>query len=329
MIQTAHDPWRDIAPSDHPDLDNVRRFDASHPLDFRRGRDFQGRYLLILGGAKALTSKPETPSLDGITVALHSGQAEFRLVLTLHDQNDLEIFRSLCHDLVSSTRLLHRDDELRGLDLVLERIRRWQDLLRRSRDGVLTLQERIGLFGELRFLSDHLLPRMPPLTAAGSWRGPYGDEQDFVLSGTIFEIKTQLASADARLQISSEHQLDLISGPIVIVHQTLSLSSEPTALTLNALVDHIKESLAGSPEGADTFRRGLIECGYSHRPEYDEESWVVVTRRCYEVREEFPRLVPGALPPGVERVRYTVTLNACAPFEVDAKALIERVINGE
>ena len=42
------DDWIDIAPADSPYADNVRRADASHPLDFFRGRDFAGHYIFSL-----------------------------------------------------------------------------------------------------------------------------------------------------------------------------------------------------------------------------------------------------------------------------------------
>jgi hypothetical protein len=44
-----------------------------------------------------------------------------------------------------------------------------------------------------------------------AWRGPFGDEQDFVHGEWIIEIKTQLNTADERMQISSEAQLDTSS----------------------------------------------------------------------------------------------------------------------
>jgi hypothetical protein len=44
-----------------------------------------------------------------------------------------------------------------------------------------------------------------------AWRGPFGDEQDFVHGEWIIEIKTQLNTADQRMQISSEAQLDTSS----------------------------------------------------------------------------------------------------------------------
>jgi hypothetical protein len=327
----VRDPWSEIAPSEHPSIDNVRRVDATHPLDFKRGRDFQGRYLLILEGTGLLTPSPDVPSLDGVAVDLQQNDTGFRLILTLLSHPDYELFRALCSDLMGATRSLRRTEAVSGLLAILARIKRWQDLLRRSRHDVLTYQQVIGLAGELFFLRDMLLGRMNRMTAVAMWRGPYDDEQDFVVSGTIFELKTQLTTADAKLQISSENQLDTTSGAIIVVHQTLAIDdrSADQSRTLNGLVAEIITVLEGDPDALDLFRAGLLAANYSQRREYDETAWAFKNRRFFEVRDDFPRITPALLPSGVERVRYLVTVDSCAPFEVDVADTMNRVFHVE
>jgi hypothetical protein len=327
----VRDPWSEIAPSEHPSIDNVRRVDATHPLDFRRGRDFQGRYLLILEGTGLLTPSSDVPSLDGVAVDLQQDDRRFRLILTLLSHPDYELFRALCSDLMAATRSLQRTEAVSGLLAVLARIKRWQDLLRRSRHNVLTYQQIIGLTGELFFLRDMLLGRMNRKTALAMWRGPYADEQDFVVSGTIFELKTQLTTADAKLQISSENQLDTTSGAIIVVHQTLAIDdhSADQSRTLNGLVAEIITVLEGDPDALDLFRAGLLVANYSPRREYDETAWAFNKRRFFEVRDNFPRITPALLSSGVERVRYLVTIDSCIPFEVDVDDTLNRVVHVE
>jgi len=62
------------------------------------------------------------------------------------------------------------------------------------RDQILTRQQIIGLIGELLFLRDII---MQAIGNRGDfcWRGPFGDEQDFVYGEWIFEVKTQLSTA--------------------------------------------------------------------------------------------------------------------------------------
>lgn len=312
------DPW-DIPRAQSQGNRTERLADPDHPLDFYRGRDFEGRYLFWLDCEAAGAPPVDLPRIGGVEIDLRQSTPErWFLGLALRDSNQLEIFRALCANLMTATASLARGDGERGVGIVLNRLKRWQDLLRRRDDDLLSRSEILGLVGELLFLRDRLIGSTGDVDAVLAWRGPYGDEQDFVVGGRIVEIKTQLATADRRFQISTEDQLDTTSGEIALCHQTLGLASSgtPEARSLNALVDELLERLLmGAGAAADIFRAGLIESGYRIRPEYDVEWWVPGDFRVYEVADEFPRLVASSLPSGVSRVRYEISAVACSPFE--------------
>jgi hypothetical protein len=180
--------------------------------------------------------------------------------------------------------------------------------------------------GELLFLRDRALPAIGD-SAISAWRGPYGDEQDFVHAQWIFEIKTQLSTSDQRIYISSESQLDTTSGNIALCYQTLGPSSldDLNSRSLNDIVDEIKGLLGAQNSSAILqFELALIELNYRKRPEYDELRWVLASRRAYVVGNEFPRITPSNIPVGVEKVTYHIRLEACQPFEVDLETLMER-----
>jgi hypothetical protein len=322
------DQWSEIPSSSHPGIDNVRRVEVQYPLDFRRGKDFYGRYIFILEGTPDKANFPAVPKLGGIEVsAAFDAAGNCKLVLTLFDPAHLELFRVLCHDLLSATSRLTRGDNSKGLIIVLDRLVRWQELLRRRQDQILTRQQIIGLVGELLFLRDIVLPATGP-AGISAWRGPFGDEQDFVHGEWIIEIKTQLSTADQRMQISSEAQLDTSSGKILVCHQTLGASSadDPLSRSLNDLVDEIRLALgANNSSPSLDFELALIEAKYAKRPDYDDSRWVISTRRLYAVKNGFPRITPATLCDGIERVTYHIRLEACKPFEIDVDAAMEQV----
>lgn len=315
------DEWKDIAAAAGPASDNVRRADAGHPLEFFRGRDFAGRYLLSLAAETVPEVLPDLPRLNGIEVRLEKlSSGGLRLVLTLLDRNQFDLFRDLADHLLKATAGLARGDNAAGLKLVLRRLRSWHDLLRRRRDDLLSNSEAIGLAGELLFLRDHVLARRTPTEAALSWRGAHRDEQDFAFGHWQIEIKTQLSTSDQRLQISSEAQLDPGSARLLICHQTLAPASAatPGSFTLNSLVSDITAQLEDTGEiGRDAFETALEALGYVNRTEYDEMCWVATSHRAFEVTEQFPRIVPAMLPSGVQNVRYDIALRECEPFVVD------------
>ena len=314
-----HDAWSDIPKGSASGVRVERRADPAHPLDFFRARDEKGRYMLILKGDELPMERP--PSLAGLEVCAqqNSGRPD-ELVVKLRDSEQLSIFRALSADILEATRELDRGDSLSGARRVVHRIKRWQELLKKRKDQVLTRQAIIGLVGELLFLRDMAMQFLPLPEAVGSWRGSMRDEQDFAIRDWIIEIKTQLSTADQFLKISSEAQLDTASGPIVLIHQTLAASTpdEPSGITLNGLVETIRsELLAKAASTLDILEAGLIAAGYTQRPEYDAEAWLRVRSAAFEVTEDFPKLVPQSLPPGIRKVTYTILPSACADFERD------------
>jgi hypothetical protein len=312
------DRWSDIPAASQPTGRTERLADSDHPLDFFMGRDFDGRHLFWLRAPWSGEDLPKSPTISGMDVECRPEGADLcNLSLTLRDSAQLEIFQPLCANLMQATRHLGPADGKAAIGATLARLQRWQELLSRRRDRVLTRQQIIGLVGELFFLRDDVMPRMSVGEAVLSWRGPFGDEQDFVFDDRIVEIKSQLATADRRIQISSENQLDTVSGPIALIHRLLGAGTgDPSARSLNGLVDEIVETIsAGSPDANDLLQIALLEAGYIRRSEYDEEQWVAAGSRIYEIRIGFPALVAGGLPPGVSKVRYEISPPACSDYE--------------
>lgn len=325
------DDWSRIAPAAGPEADNVRRVDPAHPLDFFRGRDFSGRYLLSLSAEiDGGTALPGPPKLNGIDVTLERRPpASARLVLTLQDRTQFDIFRALCDHLMIATRDEPAGANGPGLRLVLQRLRDWHDMLRRRRDDLLSPQEIIGLSGELLFLRDQVLPRLPPAEAILSWRGAHRDEQDFAFGDWQVEVKTQLSTSDQRLLIASEAQLDAASGRLLLCHQCIATATagRDGAFTLNSLVAGIEHQLVAAGAARDAFEAALVAWRYVRRPEYDDGAWTLTLRRAYEVSEGFPCIVPAMLPDGVQNVTYQVRLSECEPFAVALDGAMDRAFS--
>jgi len=314
------DAWTEIVAAEHPGVDNVRLADPTHPLDFHRGRDFQGHYNFSLTAKTDHDAVPGLPRLSGIDTAMvDANDGLSRLVLTLRDSGEVDLFSALCTNLMLATRGLERGQNAKGIPIVINRLVRWQELIKKRRDNVLSRSSVIGLFGELTFLMDFLVPLIGPVDSVFSWRGPFSDEQDFAAADWIVEVKTQMSTADQRLQIASEHQLDTSSGRILVSHQTLStaITPDPASHTLNSIVDEVMKIVRSASHVAlDAFNAALVEAGYRLRPEYDDPAWVVSRRSFYEVTDAFPRIVPAGLMGGVQKVRYTVAIESCADCAV-------------
>ena len=327
------DQWREIDRPSSPDREILRRVGPEHELDFYRGRLFGGGYFLRLVVDSEAPSQLVLPKLSNITITLRSGlSGRSELTVTLTSPDYLELFRALCADLISSTRFMKREDARQALPAVVARIVRWQGLLRRKRGGVLDSGKQLGLFGELVILRDIFLAQTDAFSALSAWRGPSGAEQDFQFAGWLFEVKSQMASSDRLIRISSAHQLDLVSGNIGLFHQVFTTSDEATGegCTLRQLVDDMRQLvLDASPAAVDLFQARLMEVGYEPLEEYGVQGLVLTGRSAYEVTENFPRISASDLCAGISNVRYDLSPEACSAFQIAEDKLLGRVFDAK
>ena len=310
--------WPSIALSPAAGSFNVLRADSTHPLEFRIGRDGRGRYAFQLDA----DGSPEEPLLADLPAGMdvlidELGDGATRLTLLLHDQDDFEIFRVLCADLLEVTRAYAPEESLRAMRMLLGRLRQWQEVLARRRQPLLSRNEIMGLVGELLFMRDVLAPRLGLPVSIDTWRGPYGDEQDFALSGVIIEVKTQGTTADRRLRISSEDQLDVSASRVVICQQGVAPSTEDdeAAVSLNGLATTLIAASVAAPNACERLQLGLDAAGWREKPEY-EDLWKLMDRNYFEVRDGFPRIVRSDLGIGVEDVKYRIRVADCLPFTI-------------
>ena len=322
--------WEQVLAASEPDTRNVRLAESTHPLDFRVGKDFKARYVFQLDAPGAPELRSAVPRISGIECEIEEcARGVMRLTLTLINQADLSNFRLMCTGLMLATEAIGPGQGASGLLKVLEELHRWQEMLRHRRDRLLTRSEIIGLVGELLFLRDILCSRLSILGALRCWNGPEGHEQDFVVGGTIFEVKTQVVTADRRIRISSEDQLDAVQGRILLANQGLAPlpASDLSGRSLNGLVRELRE-IAGSSAAAaaDLLDIALLAARYDERDEYDEEFWVLVDRAFYEVRDDFPRIERSDLRPGVEMVTYAIRVSDCQSFAVDVEETMAEMI---
>jgi hypothetical protein len=326
------DTWKSLAVPPESGTRNVLIADSSHPLDFRIGRDSLGHYVFLLDADEPVSGRPAFPKVMGITIELEAASADrSRLVLILKEETDLQNFALMCTGLMLATRSISRSRSSDGLMIALEEINRWHEMLKRCRENRLTRSERIGLIGELLFLRDELLPRMGLGPALLAWTGQERHEQDFVIASTIFEVKTQVVTADRMISISSEDQLDPVQGRILVCNQGIAPAPKGAAgsCTLNSIAKELAD-LAKGADGlaSDLLAIGMLRAGYEPHPEYDDETWTLVDRALYEIRDDFPRIERGELRPGVEQVRYKIRVSNCQPYGVDLEATFEELVDG-
>lgn len=310
MNNTHSDPWAEIRNEQQHATLRARRVDASHPHDFFWGLDAKGQKLLLFRLAGGIFSASEMPSLNGISLELEKEQ----FIIRLTSSSDTEIFTSLCWSLIDRTRDINTPEKV--LEALIAYLFRWQRFLGKMSLGLLTNEERRGLFCELCFLKEQLIPKYGT-EAVSYWHGPLGFPQDFAVGLTLYEIKSHLIGSPQRILISSADQLCNSSGLLFLAVYTIGLSpsGSPTALSLKQVVDAIRSLLPASM--LDIFEDKLYEQRYTDHPEYEKQHFVISEPEFFEVRAGFPRLESNSIPLGVDKVQYAIELSACIPFGRD------------
>lgn len=301
--------WQDIAST--TDRARIfRRVDETHPLSLYAGIDHEGKRVLLLVTKEPPPTLPSPGVVNIICNQRESG--EYAIILELGRPDFDEVFGRLCQDLVDATR---NATPATGGELLLRRLGRWRKLLEAGQRTTLSEAALRGLIGELWFFQNIASARLGLDAAVQAWVGPLDAPQDFVLGEEVFEVKTCNPAA-RHVRIASLQQLDAAPLYLVTVWLAAATSETEGAFTVADLVRAIRARVELSPVASTEFALRLAEAGYSDAEDY-ERMWYRVTHvRCFEVRDDFPRLVQSAIPAGIGDATYSVDLGACVSFEI-------------
>jgi hypothetical protein len=182
------------------------------------------------------------------------------LSLARRGSASLDLFAMMAEDVAGMLAVNHGTGDDRMLQLLLARIRAWQDFMQRGSDGLLSPEAEIGLCGELVILLELLRAGLSPAAAVDAWHGPLDGIQDFYLGAGAIEVKTTIAQGGFPAGISSLEQLDeayrqhlFLAG----VRLTLQDSGE----TLAGHVSRVQSALSVEMPALDDFSIRLVLAG--------------------------------------------------------------------
>ena len=327
------DPWNNVEQPDRKtEIEAERRAaESPHYYEFYRGKNSDGEYYLSFCGDFKIPSKSliSTANVSVLISPISKKKNQLRFILENPELKGL--FRTLCIELISVSNEFSAGHDQTVADKMLKRFKRWIDLLAKAKSKFLSLNEQLGLIGELTFLLSLINTKLTLQDAVKAWRGPFGEEQDFILNKCLLEVKSQLASKDAVVKISSAAQLDTISGRIFICHKTFSNVSEGRAIgySLNSIVNELRNVLRNEPDSVrDDFECALLELSYIENQHYDLNIFVQQKMEFYELTNGFPCIRGSDLPPEISSVSYSVNLDKCGGYLISEPDVMRNMTNG-
>jgi hypothetical protein len=184
-----------------------------------------------------------------------------------------------------------------------------------------------GLYGELFFLKQHLIPATNDFVfAISAWTGPRNRQHDFQFASAAVEVKTSGAKQHQKLLIASEQQLDdALVDNLFLFHLSLS-SVDNHADTLVAIVAELRNAFVGF-SAASIFEMSLIQRGYLETQSwrYQRTGYVIRESNVFRVAGDFPRLTERDLATGVGDVTYSISVAECKRFSVPIGEMISQI----
>jgi hypothetical protein len=306
----------------------ARRVFAESTCDIRLAVQAPGcqRLLLVMLDQRHVPMNVELPSAKGFgaeRVTLPSeSHGRIGIAVKLTDASYRDVFSTLTQDIAEVLAKL-RDESLAFRTLV-NRLKVWQGFMQKSGLQGLEVVDQIGLYGELRFLHDQLIPRIGVDQAVASWTGPDGTPQDFQCGSIAIEVKTT-AAGHHFIRVSNALQLDNSTVESLFLAHFSVDRRNAFGQTLVDLVGQVRSTVESSPESSQLFAARLLQIGYldAHADHYRQFGYVDRQWHAYRVEAGFPRIELASLRPGVQEVQYTIQVATLLPFEIPLSRIAE------
>lgn len=271
-------------------------------------RDFQNRKTLTFSSNVQPDIENESESFEIFTADLNG---KWQVSIFLKNEKEEDVFIYFLWDLFGSA--IHtKNDEQFNLSL-RKRILEWVKLFNK-RNHYLSLESIVGLLGELYFLKSKLFPLYGVKESILGWRGPLGEDQDFIFHQKWFEVKT-IRFGKEKVNISSIEQLDRNDyGDLIVIEVEKSTDSIENTVNIRSLIEEIVDSIVDDLSLLYEFERRLIILGYKDDEYYSNLIYLVKRTRDYKVIDTFPRIRRVKLDNEILNVNYTLSLSGIEKF---------------
>ncbi|WP_119157872.1 PD-(D/E)XK motif protein [Caldimonas tepidiphila] len=301
------------------------------PVSLMAGRQFPDNQEAVLVGFHGGQVPPasQLPQGHGFRVLrLPSGALgdDRRWVgLVRQDKGSLELFTMMVTDVLQALGGEPRSSAEAMLAIFLQRIKAWQEFMRRGSDGLLSPEEELGLAGELHFLGSLLDAGLDALFTLKAWQGPVHGSHDFVVGPGAIEVKATLAVQGFPARIGSLEQLDdSVVHPLCIAAVRFSTGSG--GLTLPGMVGELRSRLEGEYLARVILDSKLLHAGYAdaHSDGYTRQ-FLPVNARLLRVGPDFPRLIPATVPVAVRHASYELDLDLAEAQQMQLHELLQEL----
>ena len=224
------------------------------------------------------------------------------------------VFYTFCSDLVEAVSNFSRAPE--ALRVLRNRFNTWKSLFKKDAGNV---SEDIvkGLFGELYFLKNFMIPKYGIKNAVLAWGGPDNTHKDFSIGNEWYEIKT-IADSSLTVKISSLEQLSSsCPGKLEIIKvESMSQQYNDGECCVLQLIENILSKVEDD-ETRTLFMERVCSFGFTIADEcLCLSKYRVVSMTGYNVDEGFPRVTVDVVPyKEIGKLSYELIINMIEKYK--------------
>ncbi|MBO8436569.1 MAG: PD-(D/E)XK motif protein [Spirochaetes bacterium] len=310
----------DEYPSSHDDY--TRKIDTPDQLPIYAGISAEKKsFISIKMDTNLIAISTDIVSCSGYDVRKYKiNETEFDFRLIICDLQNKSIFYTVIQDLVDSVSFIGS-----SVEILINRLRRWNIFFKHSPSGVLSKKNQIGLFGELCFIKDNIA-RSNGLII-NCWNGPKGESKDFMFDSFAVEVKTSSQEDHQTIRISNENQLDKAGLKELYLIFNIVNEDQMDGSTLPEFIKEIKVLLKKHHIMIEKFEELLFGIGYDDRfSELYTERFIRSASWIFNVNDDFPKIIPADLAKGISNVSYSVDFSICKNF--DGRNILENSLGG-
>lgn len=274
------------------------------------------RHILIESNSEI--HSPIAAQFKGVQVStrelvVSGGSQKEYIDLICREPSGYHIFNSIAGEIAQKIAETNEDSD--SIGIITGILAKWKQFWGSLPQDILTMEEQVGLFGELFFLRFWLLPKYGKQVVL-AWKGPNGERHDFILGERSFEVKTSASSTGHVHRINGVNQLEELSVGGLYLSSFWLRQIERAEYSLASIIESCRDYLEPDTEIFSTFNMLLSRSGYSeiHKTEYDKRRYEILESALFLVDEHFPKITETSfstrLPDQIEELDYSINLNS-------------------
>ena len=223
------------------------------------------------------------------------------------------VFLSFVKNLIESVSYCTTEEQ--ALIAVKQRFATWKSLFKKNISESVSKEEVQGVYGELLFLHNYMMPKYGVNRSVLAWAGPDKKSKDFAIDDNWFEIKT-IGANTSKVHISSMTQLSFDKpGTLVVIKvEAMADEYENECSNIAKLFYKIKKNIEDEAI-EEVFFSKLSATGVAQSDNAMNVNFEPKEELHYRVDEYFPKITERNKPfSEICDVEYDLSLNALGKY---------------